>query len=263
MSETAGNNLKKARLEKGLSLEDVQKATKIHPNILRAIEGDSISDLNPIYLKGFIKIYCQFLGVDPKDYVSDYQQPVWRVNLDKETAREQNAPVPNKPLINLKSFIPGKKFISGFIILIIVILIFAGLFNLGKAIFSHRRALPSKRTGAALAVKVKTEAPRIKPKAQSLPLAVRGEVSTGIRLTVSAKDNCLLFVKSDGHAVFHRVLEKGRSETWLARDRIELDVGNAGAVELQVNEQRFPTIGRRGQTIKGITISLKDGLKIP
>ena len=44
--ETAGARLKKIRQERGLSLEEIQKKTKIHPNVLRAIEGDSLTDLS-------------------------------------------------------------------------------------------------------------------------------------------------------------------------------------------------------------------------
>ena len=66
MEPTKGTRLKKLRLEKGISLEEIQKKTKIHPNILRAIEGDAITDLSPIYLKSFLKIYCKFLGVDSR-----------------------------------------------------------------------------------------------------------------------------------------------------------------------------------------------------
>jgi len=44
--ESNGQRLKKLRLEKGLSLEEVQKKTKVHFNILKAIEGDSISNLS-------------------------------------------------------------------------------------------------------------------------------------------------------------------------------------------------------------------------
>ncbi|MCX5703471.1 MAG: helix-turn-helix domain-containing protein, partial [Candidatus Omnitrophica bacterium] len=70
--EYTGAGLKKIRLERGISLEEVQKKTKIHLNILKAIEGDSLTDLSPVYLKGFLKIYCKFLGLDPKDKILDY-----------------------------------------------------------------------------------------------------------------------------------------------------------------------------------------------
>src|SRR5512136_2744554 len=67
--DSVGAKLKKIRQEKGLSIEDVQKQTKIHPNILKAIEEDNFINLSPVYVKGFLKIYCKFLGVDPSQYI--------------------------------------------------------------------------------------------------------------------------------------------------------------------------------------------------
>ncbi|MBI3991561.1 MAG: helix-turn-helix domain-containing protein, partial [Candidatus Omnitrophica bacterium] len=72
--ESTGTKLKNLRLQKGLSLEDVHKKTKIHLNILKAIEEDSLVNFSPVYIKGFLKIYCKSLGVDPRDCISDYKE---------------------------------------------------------------------------------------------------------------------------------------------------------------------------------------------
>jgi len=47
----------------------------------------------------------------------------------------------------------------------------------------------------------------------------------------------------------------------LAKEKVELSLGDASAVELQVNDQRFSNLGRRGQPLKNILIN-KNGLKI-
>jgi len=73
--ESTGSRLKKLRQEKGLSLEEVHKKTKIRLNILKAIEEDNIIGLSPVYIKGFLKIYCKFLGTEPKEYIPGYQEP--------------------------------------------------------------------------------------------------------------------------------------------------------------------------------------------
>ena len=57
--ESPGARLKKIRLEKGISLEEVHKKTRIHLDLLKAIEEDSLINLSPVYTKGFLKIYCQ------------------------------------------------------------------------------------------------------------------------------------------------------------------------------------------------------------
>ena len=86
-----GEKLKKARLEKGLSLEDVQKKTKIHLNILKAIEGDGLTNLSPVYLRAFIKIYSKFLGFNPQEFVPDQKEGV-------QSAHQQPEPMGKAPL---------------------------------------------------------------------------------------------------------------------------------------------------------------------
>jgi cytoskeleton protein RodZ len=247
--ESPGAKLKKIRQELGLSLEEAQKKTKIHINILKAIEGDSLTDISPVYLRGFLKIYCKFLGVDPKDYISDYretQSEPANVIATKDT----------KTATGKLGFLraASKKNKSVFIFILIIILVSFGLYNLGKAI-SSKRKLQLTRTRPAHFVLENKESKREKKVNGALPATV-------IRLGIKAHQNCWVDLKADGRLVFRRVLEKGRFETWQAKDRIELSLGNAGVVELEVNGQRFSNLGRRGQAIKGIVIT-KEGLNIP
>ena len=86
-------------------------------------------------------------------------------------------------------------------------------------------------------------------------------ITQGFTLGLFARDKSWISVKVDGKVVFHGVLARGRSETWSAKEKIELSLGDAGAVELQVNDQRFSNLGRRGQPLKNIIIN-KEGLKI-
>ena len=56
-----GAQLKLVRERKGLSLYQVFEVTRIQASILRDIEEGS-SDMAPVFLKSFIKTYCQFFG---------------------------------------------------------------------------------------------------------------------------------------------------------------------------------------------------------
>ena len=58
------NKLREKRKELGYSLEHTVEKTKLHPSMIRDIESGNLSNINPIYLKGFLKIYAAFLGVD-------------------------------------------------------------------------------------------------------------------------------------------------------------------------------------------------------
>lgn len=272
--ESIGEKLKKARQEKGLSLEDAHKKTKIHVNILKSLEGEGLTNLSPIYLKGFLKIYCNFLGVDPKECIPDYKESapvspkvVIREPFEKNESLKAPSFLENASL-KLNTLRPDKKI--GKIILIILAVIVAGaiLFKLVKFIASRPKVSP------AVAVRLKEERIQGKPKAktQNPPAVIKSKVvetklpreaKGGISLVIAAKENCLIFLKVDGRVVLHRVLEKGRSDSWKAKEKIELSLGNAAAVELIVNGQRFADLGRRGQQLKNITITEKDGLRIP
>lgn len=248
--ESPGARLKKIRQESGLSLEEVQKKTRIHLNILKAIEGDSLTDLSPVYLKGFLKIYCKFLGVDPKDYIPDYKETQSRPSDIIVTKDDKGA---GGQLDFFKAVSKKNKRI--FIFILIIILLALGLYNLGKAISSKRMLHPGKTRPAYFL-------PEKKVKKERDNTVTKKETASGIRLGIRARENCWVELKADGRIVFRRVLEKGRFETWQAKDRIELSLGNAGVVELEVNGQRFLNLGRRGQVLKGIAIT-KDGLNIP
>jgi len=62
---TVGKILKEARLEKLLTLEEVEKNTKIRKELLEALEADNYDKLPPsTFVKGFIKNYGKYLNLD-------------------------------------------------------------------------------------------------------------------------------------------------------------------------------------------------------
>jgi cytoskeleton protein RodZ len=254
MTESVGTKLKNLRLQKGLSLEEVHKKTKVHLSILKAIEEDSLINFSPVYIKGFLKIYCKFLGIDYRDCLPDYREPKVTVKYVSDL-EEKSAPAFKLPALKLFPIkgirIKPKAIAAALLILVFII----GLFNLGKFISSRSGGRLSKRAVAPAVISQKPEgkAPVIKLES---PPAVKI-----ITLDIHAKDNCFIQVKSDGRVIFQNVLKKGRSESWQAKNKIELSLGNAGAVELEVNGKRISALGRKGQAIKNISIT-KEGLNI-
>ena len=357
VSESAGARLKKIRLEKGLSLEQVHKQTKIHVHILKALEGDGLTNLSPVYVKGFLKIYCNFLGVDPKDYVEGKQTEPVKSSVHAisppvclpEKAREVHPPVERpaisphrhevKPSGNIpapsagtkKSVSPeavneavSKILESAWSVLEIIIekvaalfskkevqltLVFAlagfllvsGIIKAGSFIHATMKAHAQRKAAMAvlqpqvrkeklksfksasnrvansskaatearalpLVEKTKVSEPAVAPsvvKEKELPVAVVAPKppSTDVRLGIRARENCWVSLKADGKVVFQRVLEKGRFQNWEAKEKMELSLGNAGVVELEVNGQLYSNLGRRGQALKNVVIT-KDGLNI-
>lgn len=72
---TVGEILKKARLEKKLNFEDIEKSTKIRKKFLLALEENAWEKLPSLpYIKGFIRNYSIFLGLKPDEMVAIFRR---------------------------------------------------------------------------------------------------------------------------------------------------------------------------------------------
>jgi cytoskeletal protein RodZ len=68
-----GPSLREARMRRGLSSEDVQKAIRIRDRYLHALEEERWELLpGDAYVKGFLRTYAEFLGLDGNLYVDEY-----------------------------------------------------------------------------------------------------------------------------------------------------------------------------------------------
>jgi len=56
MIEDLCKELKDKRENLGYDLEDIVENTKLHPSVIKAIENCRLSEISPVYLKGFITI---------------------------------------------------------------------------------------------------------------------------------------------------------------------------------------------------------------
>jgi|DewCreStandDraft_1066081.scaffolds.fasta_scaffold00693_25 transcriptional regulator with XRE-family HTH domain len=61
-----GETLREARRQRGLSLEEAERATRIPRQYLLALEDERFSQLPPpVYARGFLRSYASYLGLDP------------------------------------------------------------------------------------------------------------------------------------------------------------------------------------------------------
>ena len=68
-----GNSLREARLRQHLDFPQVEQATKIRGKYLRALEEEQFDVLpSQTYVKGFLRTYAEFLGLDGQLYVDEY-----------------------------------------------------------------------------------------------------------------------------------------------------------------------------------------------
>ena len=71
--ESPGEHLKRERELRGYSLRKVFEVTRVPLKYLEAIEADDFDSLpQPTFVKGFLRAYCKFLGIDDNDSVLRY-----------------------------------------------------------------------------------------------------------------------------------------------------------------------------------------------
>lgn len=255
--ETIGGRLKKAREKRGLALEDAQKALKIHPSILKALEDDTAHTfLSLVYVRSFLKTYSRYLQLNVEKIIEEYsrkdsgepKQVLFPGEKKAEKESAKSVEVLNS-LKNLKRYTPQ------------ILKIAAALLILTAALFITSRAVRfTKKQGSAALHRMRSERTAA-PEAAELKLpAINIPRSEPLTLLVKAGQSVWMEVKSDGEVIFRNSIAQGSVEAWKADEKIELWVGKAEALELMLNGIPLGSPGRGVK--KGILIDRK-GMKLP
>jgi len=93
-----GSTLRAAREAKGLTVTQLAETTKLAPSVIENLEDDNFSRIAaPIYGRGFVKLYCEAVGLDPKPHVAEYMNIV--TGAHEPTIKERvTAPQPEPPV---------------------------------------------------------------------------------------------------------------------------------------------------------------------
>jgi cytoskeleton protein RodZ len=86
-----GNSLREARLRQHLDFPELEQATKIRSRYLRALEEEEFGTLPAeTYVKGFLRAYAEYLGLDGQLYVDEYNSR-YVVGEDEPVARPRRS----------------------------------------------------------------------------------------------------------------------------------------------------------------------------
>ena len=81
-----GNILRTERETQGRTLTEVSKAVYIKTKYLSALEEENFAAIpGEVYVKGFIRAYASYLGMDGEELVAQYDGPSESILLQKET----------------------------------------------------------------------------------------------------------------------------------------------------------------------------------
>ena len=203
-----GNSLREARLRQTLDFPEIEQATKIRGKYLRALEDEQF-DVLPAqtYVKGFLRSYAEYLGLDGQLYVDEYNSR-FVVGEEESPARPRRvAPAPSRG-VQVESRV--------------VLLTLLGIASVtALVIVAWTRGEPQKKEPVGLG-----------NSATQKPVVSNPPVTTNaVRLIVTAKrGNCWLEVHSGsatGRILFQGTLERGQKKLftgrklWITLDRPE------------------------------------------
>jgi cytoskeletal protein RodZ len=257
-----GPTLKEARAKQALSLEEVHAKIKIHPRVLQLLEEEKFDKLpSPLFAKSFLKSYADFLSVDTDQVMSQYEK------IEK---KEPEQVIFIKPAEMRERKSADLSWLAGPAVAAALV---AGGFGLWIAAGAIRESLPKwkpappktaapKKAAASKPVPAKEEKPASSdwlrsPSQGNFPSIPK---RTPLELKVKAVDNVWMRVTADGKVVFQTILKRGATETWTAKQSIEIWTGNSSNMVLALNGNSLGSPGKG--VVKKLTIT-HDGVRIP
>jgi cytoskeleton protein RodZ len=252
-----GPLLEKTRKERGLSLEEVEHATKIRKRYLAGLEREDYGVLpDAVYARGFLKTYANYLGLDGEELsreLKDRRRPRRERGVTYGLPRTSDF---DRPLIN-----PGQlgktgrgRRVSGTAVLALLVALLAlaavvgSLYYVGRGVqnSSPNPNPPSEEERAANGSKPEPNRGQA-PQKSDAPREPRPDT---LRVEVSVEGSpSWLSILTDGNLAYEQIAQPGFSQTFEARREISIKTGNAGAVGVEVNGHNLGKLGESGEVL--------------
>lgn len=237
-----GNSLREARLRQGFELLRVEADTKIRAKYLRALEEERFSVLpGETYVKGFLRTYAEYLGLDGQLYVDEF---------NSRFAREEEA-VAAAPSVRPRSRrLESNLVVVALAAIVAVTVLFVIAWRYGTG---QERPEELLLGGGAPAT---TTAPATTPAAPTTTKSEPAAQPAKARLVLTAaRGDCWLQVKvrsATGELLYEGTLQQGQSQRFVKWKRLWVQVGAPVNLNVKLNGRRvtdFP----RGPAIVVVT----------
>jgi cytoskeleton protein RodZ len=236
---SVGRALQKARIEAGLTVDDVSNATRVRLPIIHAIESDDFSPCGgDVYARGHIRTLAKAVGLDPAPLLEQYAA---------EHGGGRPAPTPAAPLFEAERIRPerrGPNWTAAMVAAIVAVVGFVGFtaFKGGDDEVPNQLAdgSPTPTVTQSASASPKSEKPVVrKPEATDSAIAAAPQDKVTVKVDavdgkswISAKDH-------NGRTLFDGLLKQGESKTFQDSEKINLVLGDAGAIQLYVNGKKI------------------------
>ncbi|WP_030902494.1 helix-turn-helix domain-containing protein [Streptomyces sp. NRRL F-5126] len=246
-----GLALRRARIAAGLTIEGVSAATRVRVPIVHAIENDDFTRSGgDVYARGHIRMIAHEVGIDPGPLVEQFDT--------EHGGRPATTATPAAPLFEAERIRPERRRPNWTAAMVAAIVAVAGFVGF-TAFHSSGSDGSSKDTAATEAggpsasasspspthSKKGTTAPDPAASDSAIAAAPRDKVT--VKLSAVDAKSWISAKAHNGKLLFDGILDKGQSKTFQDDKRVDLILGNAGAIELYVNGKKVDDQFRSGQ----------------
>ena len=220
------------------------------------MESDEFDFLPPAYVRGFLKSYARFLGVDPAPLLEDFDRrfgtgPVQTAELVALQRRGQRKP-PRATARSSRWAVAAIVAGGLFLVLFVVGLVLGpDQQGAGDRVANEQPAAgPRPRQDAS-----PSPSPKRKRARPEQALALENGINVEI---IAVYDRCWIDVTADGENVFSQTLERGDSQTFEAERKMTIVFGYPSGVELIVNGRH---LGSPASGPNPATVTLPDDIR--
>lgn len=248
---SVGRALAQARLDSGLTVDEVSTVTRVRVPIVQAIEQDDFSRCGgDVYARGHIRSFARAVGLDPEPLVDQYA-----AEHGTATATVTVPPVYQADRGKIRSTEPRRpNWTAAMIAAIVAVIGFVGYTafsgsggdgkpTAGATTPTAGRTTPSHTPQSNGGV---PKAPQ--PTNSAIAAAPPGKVT--VKVTAAGGISWIQATDSNGKQLYQDSLRKGQSMTWTDDKKIKLVIGNAGAVQMFVNGKDLGPAGNDGQVVR-------------
>jgi cytoskeleton protein RodZ len=245
-----GDELRKEREIRGISLNEIADATKISKRFLESIERNDFATLPaPVFTRGFVREYARYLGLNAEEMVDRYA-------MFARQSESPNDPQP-QPLSSSAAgseSAPAAGGVNRVLLIsaavVVPLLIVAGILLWRGGFFGAPE--PAATTTPMDAVETVSTQP-IEPS----PTVVPSPAGSPLSLMLETTGDVWLVAEADGKQVISENLRMGERRTVGANEKIELkQVGNAGGLKLTLNGTPLPPLGGAGDVVRNRVFDL-------